>query len=108
MSIRLEITDRFNDLPPHGGCNAVVVVDGEERRIQHEPYRILMKLAVARLAGDGWIFKDDLCFDEQDFARAMKYVYRVRVQLGRKIQIENNRKGYYRLGLEPSEIRIAK
>lgn len=84
-------------------------VDGAAVPLTAKSFKYLLKLAVARLMGeDGWIYKDEI---EAGFNQA-RYLYRMRGELEsglagvRWAVYENNRLGYYRLGLEAAAISV--
>lgn len=86
----------------------LVRVDGFPVRLTGKSFKYLTKLACFRLLdAKGWVYKDDI---EAGFNQA-RYLYRLKQEMNRDAGIpwgifENNRLGYYRLDLEPSQIRI--
>ncbi len=86
----------------------LVKIDGFPVRLTGKSFKYLAKLAGSRLMdGDGWIYKDDIEFG---FNQA-RYLYRLKQEINKEggfpWQIfENNRLGYYRLDLDPSQIRL--
>lgn len=84
-------------------------IDGVAAPLTAKSFKYLLKLAVARLMSeDGWVYKDEIEFG---FNQA-RYLYRMRGELEsglggvRWAVYENNRLGYYRLGLEAAAVSV--
>jgi len=79
---------------------------GQEVPLTMKSFKYLAKLASAKLfEGTGWIHKEHL---EPGFNQA-RYIYNLKKELGldkNQGVLENNRGGYYRLNLNPEEIRF--
>ena len=67
----------------------LVVLDGEPIYLTHTAFMCLLRLAV----GGGWMPTNEIELN----GNARRYIYYLRKESGNKIQIENRRRGYYRL-----------
>ena len=86
----------------------LVRIDGVPVHLTGKSFKYLMRLAYSRLTGnDGWIYKDDI---EIGFNQA-RYLYRLKQEMNRSGNFswpifENNRLGYYRLHIDPANIKL--
>ena len=86
----------------------LVKIDGFPVRLTGKSFTYLVRLVFARLMeNDGWIYKDDI---ENGFNQA-RYLYRLKQEVNREAGFswpifENNRLGYYRLDLKPTQIKV--
>ncbi len=98
----LELDGRYE------GERYVVKVDGLPVRLTGKSFKYLAKLIGGRLlTAEGWVYKDDI---ESGFNQA-RYLYRLKQEFNQNGYgawpiFENNRLGYYRLDLEPGQVRI--
>ncbi len=90
------------------GDRFLIKVNGQPVRLTGKSFKYLTKLAHGRVHGDsGWVYKDDL---ETGFNQA-RYLYRMKSELAPSGVdagglVENNRLGYYRLAVDPNQIRL--
>ncbi len=86
----------------------LVKIDGFPVRLTGKSFKYFTKLAWSRLYSEtGWVYKEDL---EIGFNQA-RYLYRMKSEINDSLKcdwpvIENNRLGYYRLNIDPSQVRL--
>ncbi|MDH3890797.1 MAG: DEAD/DEAH box helicase [candidate division Zixibacteria bacterium] len=86
----------------------LVKIDGFPVRLTGKSFKYFAKLAWSRLHSEsGWIYKEDL---EIGFNQA-RYLYRMKSEISDSLRcdwpvIENNRLGYYRLNVDPSQVQL--
>ncbi|HSG98617.1 MAG TPA: hypothetical protein VLB27_01115, partial [candidate division Zixibacteria bacterium] len=84
-------------------------IDGIPVALTGKSFKYFVRLAAGRfLSEDGWVYKDDI---EQGFNQA-RYLYRMRREIEAGLPgyrwpvYENNRLGYYRLGLAAAAVEV--
>ena len=86
----------------------LVKIDGFPVRLTGKSFKYFAKLAWSRMHSEsGWIYKEDL---EIGFNQA-RYLYRMKSEISDSLKcdwpvIENNRLGYYRLNVDPSQVQL--
>jgi helicase len=105
------VVSRLESLEVDGACQAdryLVRINGFPVRLTGKSFKYLVKLAWSRLHRDsGWMYKEEI---EAGFNQA-RYLYRMKQEIAGAVPVmgnlvQNNRLGYYRLNIEPSQISI--